>query len=72
CELLVCLQVVGLADANSFELAISQTDLADAMGISCVHINRVLQALRASDLIVWSKSALTIPDVERLKAFAEF
>ncbi|WP_336492880.1 Crp/Fnr family transcriptional regulator, partial [Methylobacterium nigriterrae] len=54
CELLVCLQVVGLADANSFELAISQTDLADALGISQVHINRVLQALRASDLVVWS------------------
>ncbi|WP_170267677.1 Crp/Fnr family transcriptional regulator [Methylobacterium oxalidis] len=72
CELLVCLQVVGLANENSFELAISQADLADAMGISQVHINRVLQGLRAGDLIVWSKSALTIPDVERLQAFAEF
>ncbi|AWN40470.1 Crp/Fnr family transcriptional regulator [Methylobacterium durans] len=71
-ELLVCLQVVGLADENSFELAISQADLADAMGISQVHINRVLQGLRADDLIVWSKSALTIPDVERLQAFAGF
>ncbi|WP_336491794.1 Crp/Fnr family transcriptional regulator [Methylobacterium nigriterrae] len=72
CELLVCLQVVGLADANSFELAIPQTDLADAMGISQVHINRVLQMLRAGDLIIWRRSVLTIPDVPRLKAFAEF
>ncbi|WP_336489600.1 Crp/Fnr family transcriptional regulator [Methylobacterium nigriterrae] len=72
CELLVCLQVVGLAGEHSFPLGISQTDLADAMGISQVHINRVLQALRAGDLIVWSKSVLTIPDVPRLKAFAEF
>ncbi|WP_336491830.1 Crp/Fnr family transcriptional regulator, partial [Methylobacterium nigriterrae] len=72
CELLVCLQAVGLAGENSFELAISQTDLADALGISLIHINRVLQALRAGDLIVWSKSVLTIPDVPRLKAFAEF
>ncbi|HEY0311382.1 MAG TPA: Crp/Fnr family transcriptional regulator, partial [Allosphingosinicella sp.] len=72
CELLVCLQAVGLAGENSFPLGISQTDLADAMGISQVHINRVLQALRAEDLIVWSKSVLTIPDVLRLKVFAEF
>ena len=42
------------------------------MGISQVHINRVLQALRAANLIAWSRSVLTIPDVEQLKAFAEF
>jgi CRP-like cAMP-binding protein len=72
CELLVCLQAVGRAGENSFELGISQTDLADAMGISQIHINRVLQALRAKGLIVWSKSVLTIPDVPQLMSFAEF
>ena len=72
CELLVCLQAVGLASENNFELGISQTDLADAMGISQVHINRVVQALRTTGLIVWSKSVLTIPDVSHLMMFAEF
>src|SRR4051812_3132952 len=67
CELLVCLQAVGRAGENSFGFGISQTDLADAMGISQVHINRVLQMLRAGDLIVWSKSVLAIPDVARLR-----
>jgi hypothetical protein len=42
------------------------------MGISQVHINRVLQALRTTGLIVWSKSVLTIPDVPHLMTFAEF
>ncbi|WP_336487495.1 Crp/Fnr family transcriptional regulator [Methylobacterium nigriterrae] len=72
CELFVCLQVVGLADERGFDLAISQGDLADALGISPVHINRVLQALRAKELVVWSKSVLMIPDVSQLTAFAEF
>lgn len=72
CELLVCLQVIGLADEHSFNLPISQADLADAVGISTVHMNRVLQALRSSGLIIWANRQMTIPDVRALKAFAEF
>ena len=72
CELLVRLQARGLADENGFEFGLNQTDLADVIGISQVHINRVVQSLRSSGLIVWSHRRLTIPDVGRLKAFAEF
>lgn len=72
CELLVCLQVIGLADENSFGCSISQGDLADALGVSGVHINRIVQALRGNDLITWAKQRVTIPDVQALKAFAEF
>ncbi|GJE43553.1 Crp/Fnr family transcriptional regulator [Methylobacterium soli] len=72
CELLVRLQATGRADENSFEFGLSQPDLADVIGISQVHINRVVQSLRSSGLIVWSHRRLTIPDVARLKAFAEF
>jgi CRP-like cAMP-binding protein len=72
CELLVCLQVIGLADEHSFELPVSQADLADVLGISHVHINRVVQSLRASGLITWSDNLVTIPDVQGFKAFAEF
>jgi biotin operon repressor len=72
CELLVRLQARGLADENSFEFGLSQPDLADVIGISQVHINRVVQSLRSSGLIVWSHRRLTIPDVARLKTFAEF
>ena len=50
----------------------SQGDVADALGISAVHINRVLQALRTSGLITWSNQQVVIPDVQALKAFAEF
>ncbi|MEA1830922.1 Crp/Fnr family transcriptional regulator [Methylobacterium durans] len=72
CEVLACLQAVGLADENSCELALSQVDLADALGISHVHINRILQALRKQDLIVWQRHRLVIPDVPRIHDFADF
>ncbi|WP_336491718.1 Crp/Fnr family transcriptional regulator [Methylobacterium nigriterrae] len=72
CELLVRLRAAGLADETSFEFGLTQADIADVLGISLVHVNRVLQSLRRSGLIVFSQHRLTIPDVERVKAFAEF
>ncbi len=72
CEVLVRLQAVGFATGNSYELPITQIDLGDTAGLSNVHINRVLQDLRGQGLIVSKGKSLSIPDVERLKAFAEF
>jgi hypothetical protein len=64
--------VVGLADEHSFELPISQVDVADALGISVVHMNRTVQGLRMSGLLTWSDNRVMIPAVHQLKAFAEF
>ncbi|MDR7040608.1 CRP-like cAMP-binding protein [Methylobacterium sp. BE186] len=72
CELLVRLQAVGLAAPNSFPLPLTQNELADALGISAVHMNRTLQQLRTDGLIVLAKGVLTVPDVARLQAFAHF
>ncbi|WP_345818920.1 Crp/Fnr family transcriptional regulator [Methylobacterium fujisawaense] len=72
CELLVRLRTVGLADETSFELGLTQGDIADVVGISPVHANRVLRSLRNSGQIVFDQRRLTIPDFERLKALAEF
>jgi CRP-like cAMP-binding protein len=72
CELLVRLQMVGLVTEDSFEFPITQEDLADTLGVTSVHVNRVLQDLRAQGLLEWKSKRLRIPDVERLMAFAEF
>ena len=72
CELLVRLRMVGLVSENSFEFPITQEDLADTLGITSVHVNRVLQDLRRQGLLEWRSKRLRIPDVERLMAFAEF
>ena len=72
CELLARLHAVGLARENSIELKLTQVDLAEALGISFVHVNRVLQSLRSHGLIELQRHVLSVRNVARLQAFAEF
>ena len=72
CELLVRLRSVGLAPGNSYEFPATQEELGDAFGLSTVHVNRMLQALRAADLIIFKGKVVTIPDPERLMEAAGF
>ena len=72
CELLLRLRTVGLANGDSYELPITQAELADTVGLTNVHVNRVLQRLRGDGLITLRGKRLVIPDVERLNAFSGF
>lgn len=72
CELFLRLKCVGLTDENSCELPMTQTELADALGLSAVHTNRTLQELRTAGLIVWKGRKLTIPDFDLLAGAALF
>lgn len=45
------LQVAGLGDAQRFPLPLTQEILADALGLSIVHVNRILQQLRREGLL---------------------
>lgn len=72
CELLVRLKVVGLADYQKFELPITQVELADATGITEVHMNRTLQMLRADGLVITAKTHFTVPDWQKLVEAGEF
>jgi CRP-like cAMP-binding protein len=72
CELQVRMSAVGLARDNGCDLPITQNEFGDALGLSTVHVNRVLQDLRRDGLIVLRGSSLTIPDWEALKNAGEF
>lgn len=72
CEMLLRLQVVGLASENGCPMPIRQGDLADIFGLTDVHVNRMLQQLREAGLIVLRSRRLEIPDVERLRTFCGF
>lgn len=67
CEMFERLRPVGMVDGNSCVMPVTQMDLADATGLSVVHLNRTLQELRASGLIVLRERTLTIPDLDALK-----
>ncbi|MGY3035413.1 CRP-like cAMP-binding protein [Bradyrhizobium sp. USDA 4354] len=67
CETFERLRAVGMVDGNSCGMPVTQMDLADATGLSVVHLNRTLQELRASGLIILRERMLTIPDLDALK-----
>jgi len=72
CELQVRLENIGLVDGDQFQLPLTQEDFADALGLTPVHINRMLRRLRGEGLISSSKPWLTIPDVPRLRRACGF
>jgi CRP-like cAMP-binding protein len=51
---------------------VTQMDLADATGLSTVHVNRTLQELRASGLITLRERQIIIHDLEGLSSMAMF
>ena len=46
CEMLLRLRSVGLTNGDAYELPLTQVEIADTMGLSNVHANRMLQRLR--------------------------
>ena len=57
------LKAVGLGDGSRFEFPVTQADLADAMGLTPVHVNRTLQEMRSDGLLTWNGSEVAIPDL---------
>jgi CRP-like cAMP-binding protein len=72
CEMLVRLRLIGLAEENAFVFPASQVDISDAAGMTPVHANRMIQQLRATNLIKWDGPSIRVLDFEGLKAVAEF
>jgi CRP-like cAMP-binding protein len=72
CELYRRLEAVGLATEHRCSLPITQAEFGSALGLSNVHINRVLQELRAQGLITLHGPKLVIVAWERLVQAAEF
>ncbi|MBV8848065.1 MAG: Crp/Fnr family transcriptional regulator [Methylobacteriaceae bacterium] len=72
CEFYVRLRAVGLTKDATFDFPITQTELADATGLSTVHVNRSIQQIRANGLIIWERGACTIPNLAALKEAAMF
>jgi hypothetical protein len=72
CEMGQRLQVIGLAQNGSYDLPVTQTELADALGLTTVHVNLTLQQLRREGLITLKGGTVTLSDPEGLKRAGEF
>jgi CRP-like cAMP-binding protein len=66
------LQVVGRAEKTSFELPFSQEVMADVLGLSVPHLNRVMQQLRAERLITSRARLLELTDMASLQTLAQY
>jgi CRP-like cAMP-binding protein len=71
-EMLVRYRMVGMTTDETLEFPITQADLADATGLTPMHVSRMLGKLRDENLISLKNKTLTILDPERLKEIAGF
>lgn len=71
-ELFVRLNAVHLTDDMSFSLPLTQELIADALGLTTVHVNRTLRALREDKLIAMDGRSVTIVDFEALSLLSDF
>ena len=73
CELLWRHKAVGLTtDHTSFHLPLTQTEIGDTLGLTPVHVNRVMMEFRRHGLIAVEQRMLRVLDTQRLQAMAEF
>ena len=71
-ELYVRLRIVGCAHNGRCDLPLTQNDLADATGLTSVHVNRTLQDMRRDGLIELARKQLQILDLPRLMEVSTF
>ncbi len=72
CELYLRARNIGLTGDGEFALPLSQIVLADALGMTAVHINRVLKELRLSGAMALQRGSVTILDPVKLVHIAGF
>ncbi|RDE07506.1 Crp/Fnr family transcriptional regulator [Sphingomonas aracearum] len=72
CEMYVRLERIGMTRGLRFDLPLTQTDIAEATGLTPVHTNRMLRQLREEGLAEFRQGMVQIPDWPALKRFAEF
>ena len=64
--------VVGIGEAHCYPLPLTQTDIAECMGLTNIHVNRTLRQLREGGLVDFQGGRVTILDEAALRRTAEF
>ncbi|MEH3048038.1 Crp/Fnr family transcriptional regulator [Sphingomonas adhaesiva] len=66
------LQLAGLGDGNRFEMPLTQEMLADTLGLTSVHVNRTLQAMRQQSLVTLREREVVLLDAAALARIADY
>ena len=71
-ELGTRLSLVGMGSKAGYACPLSQNLLADALGLSTIHVNRMLRQLREAGMVTFRDGFVTFNDYDRLRTFADF
>ena len=66
------LHTIDMVDGDTFSLPLTQEILADALGLSVVHINRTLQQVRRDRLLDMRGGQVTLRQVDLMRAMADW
>ena len=72
CELQIRLGIVGLADDKGYDLQLTQAEVAECLGLTSVHVNRMLKELREQGAVEFRSGRVTLMNLDKLKRIAEF
>jgi CRP-like cAMP-binding protein len=72
CEMAVRMEQAQLGSRTAFELLVTQSQLADALGLTSVHVNRVLQSLRRDGVVETRGREVRVMDWQSLAEIGEF
>lgn len=72
CEIYMRLSLINQAQDYTFNLPLTQAEIADVLGLSVVHVNRTLQRLRKEADFKWDGNRVRIGDWQHLARLAEF
>ncbi len=72
CELLWRHAAVGLSNNDTFPLPLTQTELGDTLGLTPVHVSRILKEFRSYNLISMGQKTISLLNVEGLRKIADF
>jgi len=72
CEMYHRSKAAGLVEHGSCEMPVTQEMLADALGLTGVHVNRTLQTLRDTGAVEHKGGRLFVHDFDRLADYADF
>lgn len=59
-------------DDNVLHLTITQSQIADMLGLSLVHTNRTIRQLEREGLVIWKSHEICVPDLEKAVDYAHF
>lgn len=71
-ELRARLKVIGRVDGNSFELPLTQEQIADALGITAVHANRVIRQLREDGIADLHRGRANVLNETKFQELSDF